>query len=122
MLKGIIWFRAIEPNSVYSGGGINMNYHYKIVFIAEKEHWIHIRHDNWAETAGFLYLVQAIQRECNGEVIDIGDDQYKVIGSKLDVIYQWDSCFGSVVIYNKKEQKESVIEFLENHFIKLNVT
>lgn len=30
--------------------------------------------------------------------------------------YQWDSCFGTVVIYNSASQKEDVIQFLEKIF------
>jgi hypothetical protein len=46
----------------------------------------------------------------------MGDAQYKIAGSGFDLIYQWDSCFGSVVIYNEKRHKESVIEFLQSYF------
>lgn len=97
-----------------------MNYHYKISIVDEKEKWVFISHDDCYESDAFVNLVKAIQSDCNGKTINVGDVRYKIEGSELDLIYQWDSCFGSVVIYNKKEQKESVLEFLQRYFIKLN--
>jgi hypothetical protein len=98
-----------------------MNYHYKIGIVDEKEKWIFISHDEWDEIDAFVNLVKDIQNECNGKIIEVGDTQYKVEGSLFNLIYQWDSCFGSVVIYNRNEQKEPAIEFLQGHFNKLNV-
>lgn len=97
-----------------------MNYHYEIMLVNEKERWIFIKHDNWIESDAFINLLNTIKSDCNGKTIEVGDDQYKIEGSELELIYQWDSCFGSVVIYNKKEQLESVIDFLHCYFIKLN--
>lgn len=98
-----------------------MNYRYKINIVDEKEKWIFIGHDDWDESDPFVNLLRIIQKDCNGKIIEVGDMQYKVEGSNYDLVYQWDSCFGSVVIYNTKEQKEPVLEFLESYFDKLNV-
>ncbi len=98
-----------------------MNYHYKISIVDEKEKWIFISHDNWDEIDAFVNLVKELQKDCNGKITEVGDAQYKIEGSLFDLIYQWDSCFGSVVIYNRNEQKEPVIEFLQAYFDKLNV-
>jgi len=98
-----------------------MNYHYKIGAVDEKEKWVFVSHDDWDESDAFVNLVTAIQSDCNGKISNVGDMQYKIEGSELDLLYQWDSCFGSTVVYNKREQKESVIEFLKNYFIKLNL-
>ena len=97
-----------------------MNYHYEIIIVNEKAHWIHINHDYWDESDAFFYLLKHIQKECNGKIIDVGDMQFKVLGSVFNLIYQYDDCFGSVVIYEKDEQKESVIAFLKANFNKLN--
>ncbi len=98
-----------------------MNYHFEIMSVNEKERWIYINHDCSFEIDAFVNLVKAIQSDCNGKIISVGDVQYRIEGSKLDLIFQWDDCFGSVVIYNKKEQKEFVIEFLQSYFVKLNI-
>lgn len=97
-----------------------MNYHYKIGKVDEKEKWIFIKHDNWDETDAFVYLLKGIQKECNGKVIEVGIMQYMIVGSLFNLVYQFDDCFGSVVIYDKNEQKESAIKFLKTLFEKLN--
>ncbi len=97
-----------------------MNYNYEIMLINEKERWIYINHKDWDDDDGFVNLVKSIQNDCNGKIVDIGDVRYKIEGSDFDLIYQWDSCFGTVVIYPNKSQKEPVTKFLESYFEKLN--
>lgn len=75
-----------------------MNYKYEIMMINEKDRWIFIKHEDWDEDDAFVNLIKSIQKDCNGKIIDIGDVRYKIEGSDFDLIYQWDSCFGTVVI------------------------
>lgn len=97
-----------------------MNYHYKIGKVNEEEKWIFIEHDDWDEVDAFVYMVKDIQKECNGKIVEVDYLQYKIEATGFNLIYQFDDCFGSVVIYERNEQKETVIEYLKAHFDKLN--
>jgi len=99
-----------------------MNYQYKIISVDEKERWIFIGNADPSESNAFINLVKAIQSDRNGELICVGEMQYKIEGDPFGLIYQWDSCFGSVVIYAYNEQKDAVLEFLQIYFIKLKLT
>lgn len=99
-----------------------MNYQYKIISVDEEERWIFIGHADPFESDAFINLVKAIQSDRNGELICVGEMQYKIEGDPFGSIYQWDSCFGSVVIYANNEQKDAVLEFLQIYFIKLKLT
>lgn len=54
----------------------------------------------------FLVLMKSI----NG-FKTIGEDQFKITGCKFDLVYQWDSCFGFVIIY--KNKLGDVVKYLE---------
>lgn len=93
-----------------------MNYHYNITLIDETEHWIFISHDHPNEADAFVNLVTKIREACHGRIEEIGSLQYRIDGDGLGLIYQWDSCFGTVVIYNEAKQKEETAEFLKRFF------
>lgn len=99
-----------------------MNYQYKIIMVNEEERWIFISDSDPFESDAFVNLVKAIQSDLNGKLTCVGEVQYKIEGDPFGLIYQWDSCFGSVVIYENNEQKDAVVEFLQNYFIKLEHT
>lgn len=93
-----------------------MKYSYEIVTFEKSENWIFIKHEDWDEPDGFINLLKRISCFYHGGIIEVGDVQYKVKNDKFNLTYQWDSCFGTVVIYNSASQKEDVIQFLEKIF------
>ena len=92
------------------------SYNYKIFMVDENEKWIFITYDDWDEPDGFVALVKRICDNCNGSIYSVGDVQYKIKGDKFDLTYQFDSLFGTVVIYNDFSPKSDVIKYLENIF------
>lgn len=58
-------------------------------------------------------LVKKICSYVSGEVVDIGDDRYKIENDPCYLIYQWDSLFGITIIYPRCVAKDRVVEFLE---------
>lgn len=92
-----------------------MNYIYKITSIDEKERWIFLQADEWdlEEPDSFVYLLKKICSYVSGEVVDIGDDRYRVKNDPCNLVYQWDSLFGIAIIYPRSVAKNRVIEFLE---------
>ena len=48
-----------------------------------------------------------------------GDAQFMIKGDPYKLIFQYDYMFGTVVILDKMEDKDAVIELLERHFEKL---
>lgn len=92
------------------------NYHYAVIYVNEKENWISIQDDTPYDIDAFVNLMKKIQYSCDGIIEEVGYLQYCVIGSKYNLIYQWDSCFGIVVIYDDCTKKDEVIDFLEKYF------
>lgn len=95
------------------------SYNYKIFTIDEDEKWIFITHNDWDEPEAFVALVKKISDKCNGKIYTVGDTQYKINGDKFDLIYQFDSAFGTVVIYNCSSSKSDVTEYLESVFTEI---
>lgn len=91
-------------------------YRYAVMHINEKENWISIQNDNPYDIDAFVNLMKKIQDSCNGRIKEVGYLQYCVIGSKYNLIYQWDSCFGIVVIYDDCSKKDESIDFLEKYY------
>lgn len=96
-----------------------MTFRYKICIVSEKSHWIHI-HDNsnGYEYDPFVFLVKYFQGE--SKLICVGEVQYRIEEDPFELVYQWDSCFGIVVIYKDKDDKDSVLSFLQRHIDELN--
>lgn len=93
-----------------------MEYIYRISSINEKERWIYISSNDefdLEEPDAFAHLVQRIRRGVSGTIKDIGNMRYKIENDELDLIYQWDSCFGITVIYPSDELKDAAKSFLQ---------
>ena len=96
---------------------------YKINMITEEDGWIVL------DTAGnYKYgsdpvkmLAQSIADECGKEMFQPyeGDAQFMIKGDPYKLIFQYDDCFGSVVILDKLSDKDEVVALLERHFEKL---
>lgn len=93
-----------------------MEYSYNIINVDAREHWIFISHEDWDEPDGFISLVKKIRDDCNGVIVNLGDTRYKIDGDGMNLIYQYDNLFGTVVIYRKAEDKDAVIDFLKKYF------
>lgn len=96
-----------------------MDYNYKITHINTKDRWIFIYDDDTSmcdDEDGFVELVKRIQEYTNGKIESVGYIRYRIIGDRYDLIYQWDTLFGIVVIYSSKENVEHVRKYLEHFF------
>ena len=91
-----------------------MDYKYKIISIDEKQRWIFLQADEWdlEEPDSFNFLVKKIRSQVNGEIVDIGDDRYRIKNDPCNLIYQWDSLFGITIIYPSNVTSGKVVEFL----------
>lgn len=96
-----------------------MTFRYKISCVSEQSRWIHIGDDySGYECDSFVNLVRYIQGERN--LICVGEVQYSIEEDPYELVYQWDSCFGIVVIYKNKDEKDDVLAFLQRHIDELN--
>ncbi len=93
---------------------------YKINMITEEDGWIAI------DTSGFgsgpvRLLAQSIADEMGKEMFQPyeGDAQFIIKGDPYKLLFQYDDMFGTVVILDKMEDKEAVVELLQRHFDKL---
>lgn len=93
-----------------------MDFHYEINHANETERWLLIHHDPWDEPDAFFHLLNTIRDDCRGTICEVGYLQYKINGARLDLIYQYDDLFGSVVIYPETCTKEQAAEFLNTYF------
>lgn len=72
-----------------------------IVNSPTEERWIYISFDKWdcEETDSFVRLVKAYRNKLSGKIVPISEEmQYKIDNDDLDLIFQWDSCFGITVV------------------------
>lgn len=89
--------------------------HYKISLVDENSCWIFLSCDEYdiEEPDSFVELVKRIAKNISGKIIDLGDIRYRIEGEELNLIFQWDSCFGMVVEYSDNVSKEKVVQFLK---------
>lgn len=64
----------------------------------------------------FIHLVKAISERNGGNIINVGEMQYRISNDKFDLIYQWGDLFGIVILYKDSDKIEEVIADLENVF------
>ena len=64
----------------------------------------------------FIHLVKAISIRNGGNIINVGEMQYRISNDKFDLIYQWGDLFGIVILYKDSDKIEEVIADLENVF------
>lgn len=104
---------------MYEIVGEQMAFRYEIYIVSEKSKWIHIS-DSWGsyEREPFDFLVKYIQGE--RKLYSVGEDQYRIEKDPYKLIYQWDSCFGIVIIYKDEDDRETVLSFIQEKINKLN--
>jgi len=88
--------------------------------ITEEDGWIVLDTSGWGSEPIRL-LAQSIAEEMGKEAYQLyeGDAQFMIKGDPYKLLFQYDDMFGSVVILDKLEDKEAVVELLERHFEKL---
>lgn len=93
---------------------------YKINMITEEDGWIVLDTSGWGSEPIRL-LAQSIAEEMGKEMFQPyeGDAQFMIKGDPYKLMFQYDDIFGSVVILDKLEDREAVVELLERHFEKL---
>jgi hypothetical protein len=97
---------------------------YKVLLPAsDQDGWISISAENSTlDSDSFVNLLKYIQEEIGGKIVqtDKNDIQYQIVGDKMHLIYQWDSCFGISVIVPERMNRELAYHFLEVCCTKLN--
>ena len=93
-------------------------YEYKIKHIDRTNKLIYVvdKHTSYDEADAFIHLVKAVSEWNGGNIINVGEMQYRISNDKFDLIYQWDDLFGIVIVYKDSDKVEEVIEYLKNYF------
>ena len=91
-------------------------YEYKIKHIDKTNKWIYVedKYSLYNEADAFIHLVKAVSERNGGNIINVGEMQYRIANDKFDLIYQWDDLFGIVIVYKDSDKVEEVIAYLEN--------
>lgn len=94
-------------------------YEYKIKHIDKTNKWIYVEdmYSLYNEADAFIHLIKAVSKRNGGNIINVGEMQYRISNDKFNLIYQWDDLFGIVILYKDSEIVEEVIAYLENIFI-----
>lgn len=93
-------------------------YEYKIKRIDKTNKWIYVEdmYSLYNEADAFIHLIKAVSERNGGNIINVGEMQYRITNDKFDLIYQWDDLFGIVILYKDSDKVEEVISYLENVF------
>lgn len=93
-----------------------MDYKYKVTMESDDDRWIFIHYEDWDEPEGFVQFVKRVRAACNGKIIAVGDERYKIVGAEVDLIYQFDDLFGMVIEYPDDCPKEKALDFIKRYF------
>ncbi len=93
---------------------------YQINMITKEDGWIVLDTDGYGSEPIRL-LAQSIAQELGQEVVQPyeGDAQFMIKNDPYKLLFQYDGLFGTVVILDKLEDQEVVVELLQRHFAKL---
>lgn len=65
----------------------------------DRERWIFISSDDYDEPDEFITLLKSYRDKLQGEIMEVSDMmQYKISNDELNLVFQWDSCFGITVV------------------------
>ena len=85
--------------------------------------WIHVYHEYaMEEPDSFVALVKSVQSELDGKIVKVPNEdmQYMIDNDPMKLVFQWDSCFGNVVIVQDGTCRDSAVTLLERHCKKPN--
>lgn len=69
------------------------------VYPPNRERLIFISSNNFDEPDEFITLLKIYHDKLQGKITKVSDDmQYKINNDNLNLVFQWDSCFGITVI------------------------
>ena len=93
-------------------------YEYKIKRIDKTNKWIYVEdmYSLYNEADAFIHLIKAVSERNGGNIINVGEMQYRITNDKVDLIYQWDDLLGIGILYKDSDKVEEVISYLENVF------
>lgn len=94
-----------------------MSYNFKVWNVDEKSRWIFIKSDcaEGEDIDMFIYFLNYIKDNCNGRISEVGEMRYRISGDKMDLVYQWDNCFGIVVEYSENITIKAVNRYLQKY-------
>ena len=71
---------------------------------------------DYGEQNAFAYLLKKIECETGGQIEEVGEQQYRIKGAPVKLIYQWDGLFGITVIRPDEMEDAEAIAFLKQYF------
>ena len=95
---------------------------YKIWKIDGKIRWIYLEYDLgyndglWEIEEAFVEFLQRINKNLGGKIIEVGNCAYRIDADKLNLIFQYDYCFGITVQYPAEVELSKAVDFLEKIF------
>lgn len=95
-----------------------MEYRYKISRINTAERWIFIRSNDELELEvpdSFYKLLEIISGRLGGNIVEVGDMQYKIENDECDYVYQWDGLFGITIIYPAEMSSDQAVAILRKY-------
>lgn len=88
-----------------------------------KERWIYIHFDEFdcEEPDSFIAFVIAYRDMRLGNVVEVSDGmQYKIDNDDLELMFQWDGCFGITVVVPRSTNLTKAYETLRDLCVHLN--
>lgn len=95
---------------------MELEHRYKILTVSYDSGWLFIDDDiddcQMDDPESFVSLIKMFQQEYGGEVKNIGDIQYEITKLPVDLTFQWDSCFGNVIIVKNIGEIDKAVSFI----------
>ena len=76
--------------------------------------FLHCNEDDLDTPDAFIELVKRAQKILGGKIINLGEVRYRIENDNLNLIFQWDSCFGMVVEVPSSSSYEKAVQFLKS--------
>lgn len=95
-----------------------MDYRYKISHINAAERWIFVKSSDDLELENpnsFHNFLEIISGRLGGNIVEVGDMQYKIENDECDYVYQWDGLFGITIIYPAEMSSDQAVAILRKY-------
>jgi len=84
-------------------------------FSPSSERWIFIYCEYYDEIEEYIIFLKEYELLLSGKIFSVSDDcQHGIDNDPLNLIFQWDSCFGITVIVPYKTSLDAAIEVMQN--------